>query len=55
MAPLLVLLARQTSLKTLDLRNNNLSASQEDQIGKVMSENAPECAFANMRPFEYAQ
>ena len=43
MAPLLVLLARQTSLKTLEMGYNKLSASQKDQIRKVVSENAPEC------------
>ena len=43
MAPLLVLLARQTSLKHLNMHKNNLSASQTEQIRKVVSENAPEC------------
>ena len=45
MAPLLVLLARQTSLKTLEMNNNELSDAQKDQIRKVVSENAPECTF----------
>ena len=43
MAPLLVLLARQTSLKTLNMDGNRLSDAQKDQIRKVVSENAPEC------------
>ena len=45
MAPLLVLLARQTSLKTLDMNSNELSDAQKDQILKVLTENAPECMF----------
>ena len=44
MVPLLVLLARQTSLKTLKMYNN-LSDAQKDQIRKVVSENAPECTM----------
>ena len=43
MGPLLVLLARQTSLNTLEMHDNNLSAAQKDQIRKVVTENAPEC------------
>ena len=43
MAPLLVLLARQTSLNTLRMQSNFLSAAQKDQIRKVVTENAPEC------------
>ena len=43
MAPLLVLLARQTSLNTLYMGENNLSDAQKDQIRKVVTENAPEC------------
>ena len=45
LAPLLVLLARQTSLKTLDMKNNKLSDAQQDQIRKVVSDNAPECTI----------
>ena len=41
MVPLLVLLARQTSLKTLTMLENNLSGTQKDQIRKVVTKNAP--------------
>ena len=43
MAPLLVLLARQTSLNTLHMSYNKLSAAQNNRIRKVVTVNAPEC------------
>ena len=45
MAPLLVLLARQTSLKTLEISDKVLSDAQKDRICRVVSENAPGCAI----------
>ena len=49
MAPLLVLLARQTSLTTLKMPSSSalpaLSDAQKDQIRKVVSESAPECTI----------
>ena len=45
MVHLLVLLARQTSLKTLEMRKNLLSSAQKDQIRKVVAETAPECTM----------
>ena len=45
MVPLLVLLARQTSLKTLKMDHNLLSDAQKDQIRKVVDESAPACAM----------
>ena len=43
--PLLVLLARQTSLKTLKMDHNLLSDAQKDQIRKVVDESAPACTM----------
>ena len=43
MTPLLVLLARQTSLKTLTMEDNLLSDSQKAQIRQVVTQSAPAC------------
>ena len=51
MAPLLALLARQTSLESLTMRSDDLedsellSYAQKQQIRKVVTSNAPECRF----------
>ena len=43
MGPLLTLLAKQTALKTLKFEYNRLSDTQKEEIGKVVTKNAPEC------------
>ena len=53
MAPLLVLLARQTALKELNLYDNILSDAQEEQINKVVTETAPECSVKFEKVFSF--
>ena len=45
MALLLILLARQTALKELEMEVNYLSASQKQQIRDVVGQTAPSCEF----------
>ena len=53
MAPLLVLLARQTALKELNLYDNILSDAQEEQINKVVTETSPECSVKFEKVFTF--
>ena len=48
MALLLILLARQTALKELEMKYNELSATQKQQIRDVVGQTAPSCVIKRL-------